>query len=79
MLLAKGSGCRVSAMHWRIISWLRCGVRRAALLKRSMNALSGSLCSYLMPRREIVVVWCGRLPTKWVENMCERTSKLSME
>jgi len=21
-LLAKGPGCRVSAMHWRIISWL---------------------------------------------------------
>jgi len=75
----KGSGCKVSAMHWRIISWLRCGVRRAALLKRSMNALSGSPCSCLMPKREIVVVWCGRLSAKRVENMCEKTSKLSME
>jgi len=56
MLLAKGPGCKVSAMHWRIISWLRCGVRRPALLKRSMNVLSGSPCSCLMPRREIVVV-----------------------
>jgi len=55
-LLAKGPGCRVRAMHWRIISWLRCGVRRAALLKRSMNALRGSPSSCLMPRREIVVV-----------------------
>jgi len=66
-------------MHWRIISWLRCGVRRAALLKRSMNALSGSLGSCLTPSRDMVVVWWGRLPAKWVENMWERISKLSIE
>ena len=33
----------------------------------------------MMPKREMVVVWCRRLPAKWVENMWERTSKLSME
>jgi len=32
-----------------------------------------------MPKREMMVVWCGWLPAKWVENMWERTSKLSME
>ena len=55
-MLAKGPGCRVRVIHWRIISWLRCGVRRAALLKRSMNALSGSLGSCLIPSRDMVVV-----------------------
>jgi len=34
-------------MHWRIISRLRCGVRRAALLKRLINAEEGD-CSSLM-------------------------------
>ena len=50
-------GWRVRAIHWRIISWLRCGVRRAALLKRSMNALSGSPCSCLAPHRLDVIPW----------------------
>jgi len=56
MLLAKGPGYRVRVMHWRIISWLRCSVRRAALLKQSMNALSGSLGSCLIPSRDMVMV-----------------------
>jgi len=28
---------------------------------------------------DMVVVWCGRLLAKWVENMWERMSKLSIE
>ena len=55
-IVGEGAGLEGKGQHWRIISWLRCGVRRAALLKRSINALSGSPCSCMMPRREIVVV-----------------------
>jgi len=50
--VSKRTRFNVRVIHCKIISWVRFGIRRAALLKRSMKALSVSSLSYLTLRKD---------------------------
>ena len=55
-VVGEGVGFESEGHALSIISWFRCGVRRAALLKWSMKGQSVSSCSCLTLRSEIIVV-----------------------
>jgi len=75
MLSVNGLGLSVRAMHCKIISWVKFGIRRAAFLKRSIKALSISSFSCLTLRKDKGVASRGWLPAKWVAKRWERVSK----